>query len=116
VPNRELVAPGAAKAVVHLAVGQPDIDLWRAKPGVREVAYVDERTPAQRAEYARLRSEVIADLKAANLSSLVPAVDFSIVFVGINEKVPQVDRAKLQRMLDLGLPVAVFVGPGAAAA
>ncbi len=64
----------------------------------------------------RLRSEVIADLKAANLRPLVPAVDFSIVFVGINEKVPQVDRAKLQRMLDLGLPVAVFVGPGAAAA
>jgi hypothetical protein len=115
VPSDELVSPSSARVVVHVAVGQPDISLWRAKPGVRQVAFVDLRTPAQRAEFERLRSEVIADLKAAHLTTLAHEVDFSILFVLLNENVPVVDRNKLKRMADLGLPVAVFVGPGSAA-
>jgi hypothetical protein len=116
VRSDQLVSPSSARVVVHVAVGPPDIALWRAKPGVRQVAFVDPRTPAQRAEYERLRSEVILDLKAAHLATLVPAVDYSLVFVLLNENVPMADRNKLARMLDLGLPVAVFVGPGDAAA
>ena len=116
VPPEQLVAPADARAVVHLAVGKADMDLWRSKPGVEQVAYVDLRTPEQRAEYDRLRAEVVADLRAHGLSSVLPALDYSLIFVEIDEKVPLADRHKLQRMLDLGLPAAVFVGPGSAAA
>jgi hypothetical protein len=80
------------------------------------VAYADVRKPAQRTEYARLRSEVIADLKARKLFTLVPAVDQNLVFVAIDEVVPAADRHKLERMLAIGLPVAVFVGPESAGA
>jgi hypothetical protein len=115
-PSEQLIAPKDARAVVHLAVGPIEIAKWRAKKGTRQVAYADVRKPAQRTEYARLRSEVIADLKARKLFTLVPAVDQNLVFVAIDEVVPAADRHKLERMLAIGLPVAVFVGPESAGA
>ena len=57
-----------------------------------------------------MRSRVIADLKAQHLAALLPAVDFNLVFVGLDPKISQADRSRIKRMLDLGLPAAVFVG------
>ena len=57
-----------ATAVVHLAVGQRDIDVWRAKPGRRmEIASYEPRNERERAEYQRLRRRVIRELTAAGL-------------------------------------------------
>lgn len=113
-PHR-LLAPGRFTAVVHLSVG-PDQAVWEAKPGVRRVAYSDLRTPAERAEYARLRTEVIAGLKAAHLDDVVPEVDQSLYGATANHSdLPKPVLRRMLRMLYLGLPVAVFVGPPSAA-
>jgi hypothetical protein len=103
--------PADATGVVHLAVGPDDIALWRAKPGIREVARTDPRTRKERAEYARLRTEVINEFEAAGLSDLVRTVDENLFGLSLNTRVPEPTRQKLVRMTILGLPTAVFVGP-----
>jgi hypothetical protein len=110
-----VIDPSAASGVVHLAIGPDDIDVWRAKPGVREVARTDPRTPRQRAEYRRLHAEVIDELQATGLSDLVPAVDENLFGLSLNTRVPDSVRRKLIRMTDLGLPAVVFIGPHEAA-
>jgi hypothetical protein len=96
---------------VHLAIGPDDIAVWRAKPGVREVARTDPRTGKERAEFARLRTEVIDEFEAAGLSDLVPTVDEYLFGLSLNTRVPEPTRQKLVGMTDLGLPAAVFIGP-----
>ena len=105
---------GAFTAVVHLSVGQ-DVDVWQAKPGVQRVAYTDLRNARQRAEYDRLRLLVIADLRAAHLEDTVPLVDGNLYGASLNPKLPKRTFTRMVRMLDLGLPTAVFVGPPASA-
>jgi hypothetical protein len=96
---------------VHLAIGPDDIEVWQAKPGTREVARTDPRTPRERAEYQRLRTEVLDDLADAGLDELVPTVDENLFGLSLNTRVPEPARQKLIRMTDLGLPAAVFIGP-----
>lgn len=105
-----VLRPGRFSAVIHLSVGG-DINVWRAKPGVQEVAYVDLRSRRERAEYARLRLAVIAGLKAANLGDRIGAVDDQLYGAALDAKVPRATFLRMVRMLDLGLPTAVFVGP-----
>ena len=109
--RHRVIDPSAASGVVHLAIGPDDIDVWRAKPGVREVAHTDPRTPPERSEYQSLRAQVIDGLQAAGLTDLVPTVDENLFGLSLNTRVPDGVRRKLIRMTDLGLPAAVFVGP-----
>jgi hypothetical protein len=109
--RHRVIDPSAATGVVHLAIGPDDVDVWRAKPGVREVARTDPRNPGQRAEYQHLRAQVIDELQAAGLGDLVPTVDENLFGISLNTRVPDTVRRKLIRMTDLGLPAAVFVGP-----
>jgi hypothetical protein len=106
-----VIDPADATGVVHLAIGPDDIELWRAKPGAREVARTDPRTAGERAEYQRLRTQVIDELEAAGLDDLVPTVDENLFGLSLNTRVPEPARQKLVRMTDLGLPAAVFIGP-----
>jgi hypothetical protein len=106
-----VIDPADATGVVHLAIGPDDIELWRAKPGAREVARTDPRTAGERAEYQRLRTQVIDELEAARLDDLVPTVDENLFGLSLNTRVPEPARQKLVRMTDLGLPAAVFIGP-----
>jgi hypothetical protein len=110
VRSHRVLDPRRASAEVHLSVGT-DIDEWRGRPGVRLVAYSDPRTPAQRAEYRRLRREVIAALGAEGLAPLVPAVDRSLFTTAIDLRVSERARRKMVRMTEIGLPRAVFIGP-----
>jgi hypothetical protein len=103
--------PADATGVVHLAIGSEDIAAWRAKPDVREVARTDPRTRQERAEFARLRAEVIEEFNAAGLSDLVRTVDENLFGLSLNTRVPESTRQKLVRMTTLGLPAAVFIGP-----
>jgi hypothetical protein len=105
-----VVVPTRAAAEVHLAVG-PDIAVWRATPGARQVAYVDRRTAAEKAEYARLRVRAIRLLRRAGVDVLVPAVDNSLFTTIIDARVPPAAVPMLTRMHDIGLPTAVFIGP-----
>ncbi len=106
--------PGTYTAVVHMSVG-PDIAAWRAKPGVEQVAYVEPRSPAQRAEYTRLRARAIRGLRAAGLDDLVSNIDGNLFLATFDPRVPEDLKDQMVRMADLGLPFAVFVGPPSAA-
>jgi hypothetical protein len=103
-----------ATAVVHLATGF-HIDQWRNVPGAVEVAYVEPRSPAQQAEFARLRSEVIPMLHAAGLDDIIPHVDDNLFGAAIDDRLTSPEnqpiQTRLQSMLDLGLPTAIFLAP-----
>lgn len=103
-------SPTDATAVVNLAVGTY-IEEWCGEPGAREVAYVDPRTGAERAEYARLRASLLRQLQAAGFPDLVPLVDANLFMVAFNPKVPESARATIVHMRRMGTPAAVFVGP-----
>jgi hypothetical protein len=108
--RHRVLDPADATGIVHLAVGS-EIEAWRAKPGVREIAHTEPRTRRELAEYERLRTDVIDDLNAAGASDLVPEVDDNVFGLSLNTRVSEAARRKLARMADLGLPSAVFIGP-----
>ena len=103
-----------ATAVIHLATGF-HIDEWRKIPGAVEVAFVDPRSPEQQAEFARLRREVIPMLQAAGLDDIVPHVDDNLFGAAIDDRLTSPEnqpiQSRLQAMLDLGLPTAIFLAP-----
>lgn len=99
-----------ASAEVHLAVG-PDVEVWRARGDATEVADVDPRNDAQRAEYTRVEADAVADLRAAGLTELAEGVDDNVFSTSNNVAMPRPIQARLQRLIELGLPAAVFVGP-----
>ncbi|MBI2709542.1 MAG: hypothetical protein HYX34_07585 [Actinobacteria bacterium] len=99
-----------ATSLVHLATGRY-VERWRAKPGVVQLASVDLRTPAQRAEFERLRSRAIVALRAAGRSDVVANVDANLFAAAIDPRIPGDVADELSRMLDIGGPTAVFVAP-----
>jgi hypothetical protein len=111
-PHR-ILKPGEATAEVHLSVGD-DIDVWRNKPGAEEVVYVDPRTPAEQRRYAELRQQAIDLLRQDGLDQMVPGVDANVIALATDLQVPPAPRRALARMVALGLPAAIFVGPPAA--
>ncbi|HEY3725045.1 MAG TPA: hypothetical protein VGN59_16965 [Acidimicrobiia bacterium] len=110
IPNRK-VTPDDATAVVHLAVGPANIARWRAKPGVSQVAFYDPRSPAQKAEYARLRAEVVRRFRAAGQDTRAREVDNNLFVAIYQPHLPKGLKPVLERMLVLGQPSAIFVGP-----
>ncbi|MDQ3148296.1 MAG: hypothetical protein M3R01_15450 [Actinomycetota bacterium] len=106
-----VLEPAQATAVVHLAVGTHRVEEWRAKPGVEEVATVDERTAGDRSQYDELQSEVVEGLEDADLSDLASRVDQNAFAVAFDPRVPEPVRVKLARMRTMPWPTAVFVGP-----
>ena len=114
VTRHRLLDAEDADAEVHLSVG-PDIATWRAKPDVEQVAAFDPRSPEERGEYERLRAEVVDELTDAGLSDLVPGVDENLFTTSLDPRIPSSVHDRMVRMLDLGLPTAVFVGPPDAA-
>jgi hypothetical protein len=109
--THRVLDPMKATEEVHLSVGTADIQTWRAKRGVRQVAYVDGRSPAERAEYERLRLLTIDELRAAGVPQLVPRIDDNLFVVLFDTRVPKATRDRVARMSALGVPTAVFVGP-----
>jgi len=108
-PQRVL-DPAEATAEVHVALGS-DIEAWRDRPGARQVAHVDPRSRRDRAEYARLRGEIVDELAAAGLDDLARGVDENLFNTSLDPRVPEGARLRMMRMLSLGLPAAVFVAP-----
>jgi hypothetical protein len=97
-------------AEVVLATGQ-FVERWRADPRVVEVAAVDPKSPDEQAEYARLRRELIDDLRRSGLDDLVPVVDANLFGVQLDPRVSAADGERVDRMLFLGQETAVFIGP-----
>jgi hypothetical protein len=95
---------------VHLATG-PDIVNWQRDSRYTQVAYSDPRTPAQRAQFDQLRAQVVGELRAGGLGNLVQQVDSNLFMLALAPGVPKVTQTSITRMLDLSMPMAVFVGP-----
>ncbi|HUF83851.1 MAG TPA: hypothetical protein VMQ81_04575 [Acidimicrobiia bacterium] len=106
----QVIEPADATAEVHLVIGE-GIDAWAAKPGVERVAYVEPRSRAERAEYDRLRTRVIVDLEDAGLTEAIPDVDSNLLGAARQAAGLADTERRIVRMLELGLPTAVFVGP-----
>jgi hypothetical protein len=87
------------------------IGFWRLAPDMVEVAYVDPRTPEQRARFEQLRTEVIDELRRTGLDDLIVDVDENLFAAQINPRVSKKAQAGMDEMADLGLPTAIFVGP-----
>lgn len=92
------------------------IDEVSAWPGAVRLALDDARSPAERVEFERVRAEAISMLRASGRDDLARRVDTDLFGVALNESPGPEVSSRLARMLDIGVPVAVFVLPPAAAA
>jgi hypothetical protein len=110
ITDHRVIARDDATAIVVLATGE-HIDRFRGLPDVVEVAYVEPRDASERAEFARLRTAVIDDLRAGGLDDLVPTVDGNLFGASIDERISDSARRLMTRMLELGEPTAVFITP-----
>ncbi len=110
---KRIVPKRDATAVIHLSVGETDIRKWDALPGVDRVARVDPRTPAERREATRLRATVRRQLVAAGRSDLVPNIEENVFTATFVPGLPRALQRNLLRLLEIGAPSAVFVGPPA---
>ena len=95
---------------VHLATG-PDIVNWQRDSRFTQVAYYDPRSDAERARFDELHTEVVGDLRQSGLASLVPQVDNNLFMLALANNVPIGTRRLISNMLDLSMPLAVFIGP-----
>ena len=95
---------------VHLATG-PDIQNWLRDPGFTEVAEFDPRSAAQRAEFNTLHGQVVGNLRRDRLGGLVSQVDTNLFMLALAPRVPVSTKTMISQMLDLSMPMAVFVGP-----
>lgn len=100
----------AATAEIHFASGVY-IDQWKAKPDQLEIVEFDPLSPAERATFDSLHQQLVAGLRAAHLDDLVVTLDVNLFGLTIDGRVPATLRPLISRMLDLGEPVAVFLGP-----
>lgn len=99
-----------ATARVHLVTGV-HVDRWRRVPGAVEIASIDPRSRADRAEQDALRTEVIERLRSLGLDELVPEVDDNLFGAAIDERVPAATQEQMGRMLEIGAPLSIFVVP-----
>lgn len=110
ITDHRVIGPDDATALVVLATGQ-NIERFRGLPEVLEVAYVEPRDASERAEFARLRTTLIDELRADALDDLVPIVDGNLFGASIDERISDRARRLMTRMLELGEPTAVFITP-----
>lgn len=110
ITRHRAIEPSEATAVVHFATGI-FIDQWRDRAEAVEVVHVDPRSPTQRAEYDRLRSRVLDDLEAAGLQDVAPLVDGNLFGATLDPRLDDATQDRMERMLELGIPISVFVTP-----
>jgi hypothetical protein len=117
---REVFRPGSTRyhviddrrptLEVHLATG-PDIANWQRDPRFEQVSSFDPRSQAERAKFDALHDDVVTDLRNAGLDELAKQVDDNLFMLAIRPRFSERTRAMVTQMLDLGMPMAVFIGP-----
>ena len=110
ITRSRVIPPGAADAAIVFVTGG-FVEDWRADGRFIEVATADPRTAEELAEYARLRTELIADLEATGLDDLLPEVDTNLFGVRIDQRISENARILSTRLIRLGQETAVFLGP-----
>ena len=105
-----------AEATAHLVMASGGwIERIEAEPGAVRIAEDDARTPAEAAEYEEVRTAAIAALRDNGREDLVDRLDTDLFDVALNQGIPVEVSLLIGRMLDIGVPVAVFVLPEAPA-
>jgi hypothetical protein len=105
-----VLLPGQETAEIHVSVG-PDIPVWAENPDVVPIGRFDLRTPAERQEYDRLRQDLADELVATDRAELVPRIDEVLFSFYFDTQLSAATRNKVQRMVAIGQPVAVFALP-----
>jgi hypothetical protein len=97
-------------AIVTVVGGAARIDDFREASYRQELAYFEPRTSAERERFDELRANVESELEDAGLADQVN-LDNSLFTAGLVKGVPEKTRDELGEMIDLGVPLAVFVEP-----
>lgn len=107
-PHR-VMCPGRYDAVLTVVSTDSKLAEYRAKPGVRQIAYADIRTPAQRATYRHDQAELIRLLGAQGKHFTPATLDDVLNLLLLNtHQTSEVQRLAGQMVLT-GVPSAVFL-------
>jgi hypothetical protein len=87
------------------------IERWASEPGAVRIAYDDPASDAERTEFAQVRAAAIEALLEQGRADLVDRIDTDLFSVALNEGVGGDASLLFGRLLDIGVPVAVFVLP-----
>lgn len=103
-----VLAPTDATGVLQLVRG-PAIAAWDANPAATRIAYVDDRTPAQRAEYDRLDASIRARLLALGLDDIAAQWQDNLFTTAVRSDVPKDIDADMFTTITIGAPTAVYL-------
>ena len=109
--EHRVVDAADADLQIELAVGTDFVARWRALAPDAEVAAADPRSAREVAEYDELRASVIDELTAAGLVDDVALVDGNLFGLSLHPRLDDGTRDDVERMLELGAPLAVFLVP-----
>jgi hypothetical protein len=96
--------------VIVVATGAA-IAQWQEVPRAREIAQLDARTPAERAEAIRVRRRLVRVLQRDDLDDLVPVIDENLYGVAFDPRLDAEAQDLVARLGALGAPAAVFLTP-----
>jgi hypothetical protein len=109
--RHRVLALEQASARAHLATGRW-IERARKDTGLAAAASADVRTAAERAEFAKLRADMIDLLSHTGQNDIVSLLDDDLVAASAQEPpLPPLQGLVLLRMEELGGPAAVFLIP-----
>lgn len=103
--------PDEATATINYVVGERAIEEWRRVPGAVEATYYEPRNEAQLERFTELRAEVEELMADAGVTDAASRLDGNLFSTGISPATPKAASDKISQMMDLGLPIAVFVAP-----
>jgi hypothetical protein len=98
--------------IIWLALGDAWIKHWEERPEVVKVAQFDDRTAFERARYYELLDRARARLLSLGLTEQAEQLETNAWAVASDRRVPDDVRMTISAMVYIGVPAAVFVGPG----
>jgi hypothetical protein len=102
--------PDRIDAEIRLATGVRIAEV-AAIPGAELVVEFDPRDADDLAEYAELETEVRGELEVAGLGELVGLIETNLFGLQVDPRVSVDVQRRVDRMLELGAPTAVYVLP-----
>ena len=114
VTRHRVLTPEQATAGIHVATGS-NIAVWAARPGYVEVARHLPSGDRGQARYEALRAEIATGLESAGRPELAGAIEGDPGAILGDERVPEALQAQVEELIEIGPPVAVFVGAPAIA-
>ena len=110
VTRHRVLGPEEATARIHLTTGS-DIDGWRARPQYRQIALYTPHGREGLAEHERLEAEVVAELEAEGRGELANLIEVDPGSFRAQGGFSEELYDRIDRIIELGVPIAVFTGP-----